>query len=73
MDDNPDGRLGQFRFPAGLIVLVELPHAGNIRMLGNLLGPPLQDVIVGARVEACFEHHEGDEPYTLLQWRYPAP
>ena len=33
-----------------IAVLVELPHAGNVRMLGNLLGDPLQDVRVGAPV-----------------------
>ncbi|MEL0080141.1 MAG: zinc ribbon domain-containing protein, partial [Rhodospirillales bacterium] len=27
-----------------LIVLVELPHVGNIRMIGNLLGSPEQEV-----------------------------
>lgn len=54
-----------------LAVLVELPHAGNIRMLGNLLGDPEREVRVGAEVEAVFEHHgDHDPPYTLLQWRY---
>ena len=53
-----------------LVVLVELPHAGNIRMIGNLLGDPMQEVKIGARVKAVFEPHgEGDDAYTLLQWR----
>src|ERR1051325_9231870 len=42
-----------------VVVLVELPHAGNIRMIGNLLGDPRQDVVIGATVEAVFEAHDG--------------
>ena len=54
-----------------IAVLVELPHAGNIRMLGNLLGDPRQDVRIGAEVEAVFEpHDEAKPPFTLVQWRY---
>ena len=54
-----------------IAVLVELPHAGNVRMLGNLLGDPLQDVRVGAHVQAVFEHHRETDPhYTLVQWAY---
>lgn len=53
-----------------LVVLVELPEAGNVRMLGNLLGDPLQEVAIGAEVEGVFEHHASAEPaFTLLQWR----
>jgi uncharacterized OB-fold protein len=53
-----------------IVVLVELPAAGNIRMIGNLLGDPMRDVTIGARVKACFERHDGgDTPFTLLQWR----
>ncbi|MDP6343749.1 MAG: OB-fold domain-containing protein [Alphaproteobacteria bacterium] len=53
-----------------LVVLVELPAAGNIRMVGNLLGPPDQEVVIGAAVEAVFEPHDDAEmPYTLVQWR----
>lgn len=52
-----------------LVVLVELPDYGNIRMLGNLLGDPMQNVEIGAMVEAVFEPHEAvDPPYTLVQW-----
>lgn len=51
-------------------VLVELPHAGNVRMLGNLLGDSMQTVEIGSEVEAVFEHHLDSEPaYTLVQWR----
>ncbi|MCA9821810.1 MAG: OB-fold domain-containing protein, partial [Dehalococcoidia bacterium] len=52
-----------------LTVLIELPQAGNIRMVGNLLGDPEQEVVIGSEVEAVFEDHGGDEPYTLVQWR----
>ncbi|MEE2785653.1 MAG: OB-fold domain-containing protein [Pseudomonadota bacterium] len=52
-----------------LVVLVELPQAGNIRMIGNLLGNAEQEVVVGAQVRGVYEHHEDAEaPYTLLQW-----
>ncbi|MGC2778972.1 MAG: zinc ribbon domain-containing protein [Bradyrhizobium sp.] len=55
-------------------VLVEIPHAGSIRMVGNLLGDPLQSVRIGAPVEGCFEHHpDGSRPYSLLQWRMSSP
>jgi uncharacterized OB-fold protein len=53
-----------------VVVLVELPQAGGIRMLGNLLGPPLQEVRIGAAVEAVFEPHDDTEPpFTLVQWK----
>jgi len=53
-----------------LTVLVELPQAGGVRMVGNLLGDPLQMVGIGAEVEAVFEdHHDADPPFTLVQWR----
>src|SRR5581483_10782602 len=41
-----------------VVVLVELPDAGNVRMLGNLLGDPQQEVKIGAEVQAVFEPHE---------------
>ena len=53
-----------------IVVLVELPGADNIRMIGNLLGDPKQEVPIGGEVEAVFEpHDDGDNPYTLVQWR----
>jgi len=53
-----------------LVVLVELPDAGGIRMLGNLLGDPRQTVTIGAPVDAVFEaHDDAKAPYTLVQWR----
>ena len=51
-----------------LVVLVELPEAGNVRMVGNLLGDPMQDVAIGMEVEAVFEDHEADG-VTLVQWQ----
>ncbi len=53
-----------------IVALVSLPHAGNVRMIGNLLGDPEQVVEIGATVDGVFEHHEDADPaFTLLQWR----
>ena len=50
--------------------LVELPDAGNVRMLGNLLGDPKQEVRIGADVQAVFEpHDDAKPPFTLVQWK----
>jgi uncharacterized OB-fold protein len=49
-----------------LVVVVELPDAGNVRMVGNLLGDPMQEVKIDAAVNAVFEDHEN---YTLVQWK----
>jgi uncharacterized OB-fold protein len=52
-----------------LTVIVEIEGAGGVRLVGNLLGDPLQTVRIGARVRGRFEHHaHGAPPYTLLQW-----
>ena len=57
-----------------IVVLVELPDAGSVRMIGNLLGDPTQDVPIGAPVEAVFEpHDDATPPFTLVQWRRIAP
>ena len=54
-----------------IVVLVELPQADDVRLVGNLLGDPHQEVLFGAEVEAVFEHHtDADTPFTLLQWRF---
>ncbi|WP_419944641.1 hypothetical protein [Candidatus Poriferisodalis sp.] len=54
------------------VVLIELPHADNLRLLGNLLGDPMQDIVIGSNVEAVFEDHDdGDPPYTLVHWQVP--
>ena len=53
-----------------MVVLVELPQAGDVRMIGNLLGDAEQPVPIGAEVEPVFEDHDDvDTPYTLVQWR----
>jgi uncharacterized OB-fold protein len=54
-----------------IVVVVELPDADNLRMVGNLLGDPRQEVNIGAPVEAVFEDHAADG-YTLVQWRQTA-
>lgn len=52
-----------------VVVLVELPDADGIRMVGNLLGEPEEEIVIGTEVEAVFEHHgDNDPPYTLVQW-----
>jgi len=51
-----------------VVLLVELPGAGGIRMIGNRVGDPKAKVEIGAEVEPVFEDH-GD--YTLVQWRTP--
>lgn len=53
-----------------VIVLVELPHADNVRVVGNLLGDPQQVLEIGAAVTGVYEHHrDNDPPFTLLQWQ----
>lgn len=53
-----------------LVVLVEIPHADQVRLVGNLLGDPVQKVQIGGSVEAFFEHHTDVEAgFSLLQWR----
>jgi uncharacterized OB-fold protein len=52
-----------------VVVLVELPQADGVRIVGNLLGDPLQPLEIGARLHGVFEHHaDADPPFTLLQW-----
>ena len=53
-----------------IVVVVELPQAGEVRMLGNLLGDPRQLVRIGAPVEAVFEPHDDAKvPFTLVHWK----
>lgn len=53
-----------------IVVLVELPQADHVRLVGNLLGDPEQEVVIGSLVTAEFEHHNDAEPaFTLLQWQ----
>ncbi len=52
-----------------LIVLVTLPEAGGVRLVGNLLGDPHQEVLIGHTVRGVFEHRsENGNEFTLLQW-----
>ncbi|MET0850016.1 MAG: OB-fold domain-containing protein [Candidatus Rokuibacteriota bacterium] len=51
-------------------VLVELPDADNVRMIGNLVGDPQEPVAIGSAVEAVFEaHDDAKPPFTLVHWR----
>jgi uncharacterized protein len=53
-----------------IVVVVELPHAGNVRVIGNLVGDAKQPVKIGAKVKGVFEQHDkADPPYALLHWR----
>ncbi|MEM7095390.1 MAG: zinc ribbon domain-containing protein [Actinomycetota bacterium] len=53
-----------------VIVLVELSDCDGVRMVGNLLGDPMQDLVIGTEVTGVFEHHpDHDPPYTLLHWK----
>jgi hypothetical protein len=52
-----------------VVVLIEFPEADGIRMVGNLIDPPSGEIPIGASVDAVYEDHEGDVPYTLVQWR----
>ena len=53
-----------------LVVLVAISGCDGVRLIGNLLGDPRQDVSIGAAVEGVFEHHLTSVPaFTLLQWR----
>lgn len=49
-----------------IVALVELPDAGNVRMVGNLLGDPMQNPPFDSLVEAVFEDHPDA---TLVQWK----
>lgn len=53
-----------------LVVLVELTAHPDVRLIGNLLGNPLQPVAIGREVLGVYEHHaESDPAFSLLQWR----
>jgi uncharacterized protein len=49
-----------------LVLVVELDEAPGVRLFGNLLGDPRQEVVIGSPVVAEFEHHDG---FSLIQWR----
>jgi uncharacterized OB-fold protein len=53
-----------------ITVVVELPDAGGVRVIGNLVGDPKQPVNIGAAVTGVFEQHETADPaYALLHWK----
>lgn len=52
-----------------LSVLVELPGAGNRRILGILLGAQDQDPVVGEPVVGIFQSDELTGGATVLRWR----
>jgi uncharacterized OB-fold protein len=53
-----------------VVVLIELPHVDNVRIIGNLMGDPRASLPIGAPVTAVFEHHADVQPeFTLLQWQ----
>lgn len=63
-------------FPSPYIaVVVELPQAGDVRLIGNLLGDATQKVDIGASVTGVFEHHPASAgppvrpAFSLLQWK----
>jgi uncharacterized OB-fold protein len=52
-----------------LIALIELPAAGRVRMIGNIVGDPMRQLVPGTAVRGLFEHHRDATPaFSLLQW-----
>jgi uncharacterized OB-fold protein len=47
-------------------LLVELPGADRVRLLGNLVDAPDGPIPIGAELFSVFEHHS---TYSLLLWR----
>lgn len=53
-----------------IVVLVEIAEADGVRLVGNLLGDPGQELNIGSEVNGVFEYHGDEEPsFTLLQWQ----
>ena len=51
-------------------ILVELPQAGGVRMIGNYAGDPLDALAIGTPLVAVFEDHDDAAvPYTLVHWK----
>jgi uncharacterized OB-fold protein len=51
-------------------LLVEIPDADGVRVLGNLIGETTQSFAIGDEVEAVFEDHDDVAiPFTLVQWK----
>ena len=51
---------------AYLIVLVEMPEAGNVRLIGTSVGDPHQSIYIVEEVVGFFEYHVGEQPSSLL-------
>jgi uncharacterized OB-fold protein len=52
------------------VALVELPQAGGVRVVGNVLGDPHDGLVIGTPLVAVFEDHDdADVPFTLVQWQ----
>jgi uncharacterized OB-fold protein len=49
-----------------VVLLVELPDADGIRLVGNLIDPPDGAIPIDAPVTAAFEHHK---THSLLLWQ----
>lgn len=54
-----------------LVVLVELPQAGRVRLIGRLLGEPLQDPMLGSAVQPVFRRTRAEPPAVpvMIEWR----
>ena len=48
------------------VVLVELPDAGGVRMIGNLIDTPIDQVRIGQEVEVTWQERGG---VVLPQWK----
>lgn len=52
-----------------VVVLVELPDADRVRLVGNLVEPPDGQIPIDGELDAVFEHHD---EFSLLQWQLTA-
>ena len=53
-----------------VVAVVEIPAAGGVRLVGNLIGDPLRPPVIGERLRGVFEDHQvAGEAYTLLHWQ----
>ena len=50
------------------VALVEIPEAGNVRMVGNIVDADYDDIYIGMPVEVYFEDHT-EEEVTLPLWK----
>ena len=52
-----------------LTAVVEIPAAGGIRLVGNLLGNPRRTPVIGEALRGVFEDHPAEAGgHTLLHW-----